>query len=259
MTPELAPYEMLELLVTLRCNVTCKNCLRLCNSEDVTGMDYAGLDMTWRQVMHFIAQVEAVAARRLALGRNPMVTPMVVITGGEPTLHPHIIEIARAVQELLVVPGLVGAMCINSNLLRRPPLEIAPWVVNFTPVAEKALAHSAVLLAPTTPPQFDPCRHYRKWRVECSAHGFSLCCSAGGYIRLFGLGHLYSPTLPDRPEEFSFLPRMNDVCQHCAFGGMPVAESLVGRPVDLVYAAAAELNRVAPGSVRIAARLPEAS
>ena len=259
MTPELAPYEMLELLVTLRCNVTCKNCLRLCNSEDVTGMDYSALDMTWRQIMHFVAQVEAVSARRLAQGRDRIVTPMVVITGGEPTLHPQIGQIAHALDARLVKLGLAGGMCINSNLLRPPPPEIAAWVVNFTPVAEKAEAHSAVLLAPPAPPQFSSCQHYRKWRVECSAHGFSLCCSAGGYIRLFGLGHLYSATLPDRPEEFAFLPQMNDVCQHCAFGGMPVAESLVGRPVDLVYAAAAELNRVAPGSVRIAARLPEAS
>ena len=246
MTP---PYEMIELLVTLRCNVSCPNCIRLCNTEAVTGLDYEGLDLTPGQVERFLQDVEAVGART---GARP-VTGMVVLTGGEPTLHRDIIPIAQAVDRRLVQTGLAGGLMINSNLLRPPPPEIQPWVVNFTPLSQKAAVHSAVLLAPPDPPPvFDACRHYRKWRVEVSAHGYSLCCAAGGYLRLFGLTQLYSAVLPDRPEEFAFLPQMNDVCRHCAFGGPVQPESLVGRPVSPVYQAAAQAGR------RVTCRLPEA-
>jgi len=248
MTP---PFEYLELLITLRCNFFCKNCIRLCNSEDVTGLNYDSLDMRVGHVRKFINDVKAVHLRTAV---KPVVH-MIVITGGEPTLHPDIAMFANMINDELVSTGLANGLCINSNIMRKPAPEIERWVVNFTPVTKKHVVHTAVLLAPTIKPQFDPCGHYRKWRVEVSVHGYSLCCASGGYIRLFGLSHLYSQNLPDHPSKFEFIPQMNDVCQHCAFGGAPVQESEIGRPVSPVYAAEVEKNK---GGVRITSILPEA-
>lgn len=245
------PYEYLELLVTLRCNLRCRNCIRLCNSEDVTGMDYAGLDMTMDQVRKVIEDVKNAergtrSAEQPATCNLQPATPVVgclVITGGEPTLHPQIVEIVALCERELVATGLAGRLVVNSNQLRPPPAAIARFVETYTRPEEKATAHCAVLKAPERPAKFAGCGHYRKWRVEASVHGYSLCCAAGGYMRLFGLRHLFQDTLPARPQDFGTIARMDEVCRHCAFGDRPVPESEAGRPVDEVYRRAAEVTK----------------
>lgn len=221
--------EYLDLQITLRCNARCPNCIKLCNIAD-TGLDYSGADMTWEQVERFADQAAAADCWIEHL----------VVTGGEPLLHPQVEQIVDLLDRRLVQTGRVLWLEVNSNLIVPAPPAIAKRVVNFSQPRDNPQIHDCVFVHPDDlgrpRPTFANCRHYRKWRIVANAYGYSLCCAADGYIRLFQLNHLVIDFFPRDYYDFP-LPRMDDVCQHCPFGtGSPAKQRDVGRPVSAIYA-----------------------
>lgn len=226
--------DYLDLQITLRCNAACLNCIKLCNLGRITGLDYRDSDLTLDQVRAVIQDVRRVDARINHL----------VVTGGEPLLHPDAVRIVELLERELV-PAHVGRVLVNSNLTLPVPAPLQPHLVNYSRPADAEQIHDAVFVDPAErgeAPRFAACTHYRKWRIVCNYLGYSLCCAADGYIRLFGFAHLIVDRLP---EDFSGFPlaAMDDVCRRCAFGGTPLKQSAVGAPVSPIYAQQGELNR----------------
>lgn len=233
-------YESLDVQVTLRCNVYCKNCIKFSNMEAVTGLDYSDTDVSLLWVARLRDELAALSA-------HGKVIDTLCLTGGEPTLHPDILDIVNLLKPL--VPWVVGQITINSNLIMPEHLreKLAPYLINYSIVKDKPQIHSTVLLHPSEiqadAPTFAGCTHYRKWRPVVNVYGYSMCCAADGYIRLFGLDELIIPKLPVRPEGFP-LSKMDLVCNHCPFGcRTEVFERDEGRPVSAVYQQRAEQNR----------------
>ena len=228
-------FEYLDLQITLRCNAACRNCIKFCNLADVTGLTYWDSDLSIDQMEQFCR--DAVDSRTTIQN--------LVVTGGEPTVHPRLEEIVGMLRVELLGPGIVERLWVNSNRLVEPPASVIPFVVNYSTPAENPQVHNAVFVHPDElgpRPTFGSCDHYRKWRVVCNYQGYSLCCAADGYLRLFALEQLIIDRFPRGYEDFP-LDLMTDVCQHCPFGSLPPLQRDVGRPVSAIYAAEADKNR----------------
>jgi organic radical activating enzyme len=226
-------YESIEVVITLRCNARCANCIRLCNAADM-GLDYTHLDMTAGDISLVIGEVEKLAA---STTERPVVHTLCV-TGGEPTLHPKLEVFWEWLRRTLHEPGLVGEMMLNTNGTRPVPAAIAPHAVTWwLPGAEKAANHTAMFVDPAERGEVvtrATCEHYRKNRIVVTSQGWTRCCASEGYTRLAGATDLILPTLP-MPDGW---PDMDHICAHCAFGAREqLFEHAVGRPVSKVYQA----------------------
>lgn len=225
-------YESLEIVITLRCNARCRNCIRLCNSEDL-GLDYSGLDMTIENVTQALTEV----AQLFETHGRP-VFDVVCITGGEPTLHPQLGEIWELCrQSLLGGWGMANTLVCNVNRTRPVPPEIEPQVVHWWSVGrEKADNHIAMLVDPAERGEVitrASCRHYRRNRIVVTKQGWIRCCASEGYTRLAGAKGLILDHLPASIEDW---PNMDRICAHCAFAApTQVFERDVGRPVSDVF------------------------
>lgn len=232
-------YTHLDLVITLRCNGACRNCIRLCNSTPVTGLDYSSLDMTESDVRFVIADVQRLARE---IGAKPVVDEF-CITGGEPTLHPELEAFWALCERELLRTGYVDHMVCNVNRSRPVPSAIEPHAVNFGTLAEKPSMHIALLLdGECNPPMTrERCSHFRKDFIIVDKHGYMRCCASEGYTRLFCDSALVLPRLPS---SLNMWPNMDHICKHCAFGASPtVFERDAGAPLSAVFEREAERNR----------------
>lgn len=231
-------YESLEIVITLRCNAHCWHCIRLCNRLDL-GLDYSDLDMTVEQVEHVLTDIAQLSER---VGRP--VFDVVCITGGEPTLHPQLVEIWRLCSRSLLGRWANSLVC-NVNRTRPVPLEIEPHVVHWWGVGEeKRLNHVASLVDPAEHGEAitrATCTHYRRDRIVVTSQGYTRCCASEGYVRLFCDQDLVLPSLPASIDHW---PNQDRICMHCAFAApTQIMERDVGGPVSRVFFEQAELNR----------------
>lgn len=227
----------LDICITLRCNAHCKNCIELCNMQEVTGIDYSDSDMTLSQIDNFIDQVQA-------QGRQ-QVFDQVGVTGGEPLLHPQVEEIVKRLDRLYAV-GIFKNLYINSNLKIPAIPSLKKYILNYTPLEKKPLIHNTMLLHPTdigaTPKTRVQCTHYRKDTWVLNYLGFSLCCAGDAYGRLFGRQDLILDHLPKSVKDF---PNMDAICLHCPFSSDDLVplEKDRGCPVSSIYAAEIVKNK----------------
>lgn len=232
-------YSDLNVAITLRCNARCLNCIRLCGDNGWSGLDYSGTDMTLDQIEHVIRDVEAIA---MLTGVRPIIGALCV-TGGEPSLHPALVEIWQAFSERLLSPGLIGELVCNANATRPLPGMIAAHLVHWWSVGDvKAQNHIAAFSDPALRGEgltFANCGHYRKDRIVVTAQGFTRCCAAEGYVRLACAEDLILDHLP-MPDGW---PNQDRICEHCAFACQTqVMERDAGRPIDPWYQVQADLN-----------------
>lgn len=239
----------LNLCITLRCNANCRNCMKFCNKEEITGLDYSDSDMTLGQIDNFISHVEK-------LGGKP-VFDCLDITGGEPLLHPDFEEIVYKM-EALKEQGYINRIIIDSNLTIPAPTAVRKYIRNDSTPEKNPEIHKVVFLHPLEfggAPNYKYCVQKRKRTVVLTYQGYSLCCAGDAYIRLFGFEDLILDYLP---ESISSFPRgeMNKVCMHCPFGNFHSIpfEKDMGCPVSDIYKMEAEKNR---GGRRITKRFPE--
>ena len=235
----------LDICVTLRCNAYCKNCLRFCNLKDITGLDYSDSDMTMGQIDHFIDQMRALKGQFMLRSLN--------LSGGEPLLHPQIVEIVERL-EVLRREGLVRSLTVNSNEVVTAPECLKTYIINYVKLKNRSRRHQVVLLHPgyfKVKKTYNECDHYRKSTWVLTYQGYSLCCAADGYIRLFGMDDLLFDHLPVEVSS-----EMDKVCQHCPFsvGERLPYEIEVGRPTSEIYLKEAEKNRQGR---KIKGRFPE--
>ena len=234
-------YTHLDIVITLRCNGACRNCIRLCASALSTGLDYSDLDMTTSDVEYVITDIQRLSCET---GVKPVINEL-CLSGGEPTLHPQLSELWALCTRELLTAGYVDHMVCNVNRTRPVPPEIEPHAVHWFAVgAEKANAHIAVLLdgeSYNEPMTRERCQHFRKNRIIVDKHGFMRCCASEGYTRLFCDNTL---VLAHLPASIDAWPNQDHICKHCAFGAwVPIYERRVGAPVSPVFAHEAELNR----------------
>lgn len=222
----------LDLCITYRCNGACPNCVEFCNRDDVTGLDYSDSDMTLEQIEMFCEQVRS--------ARPPI--KLISITGGEPLLHPHLWEIVEKLEELRG-EGYFEELIVNSNRIIKAPEHLQHYIVCLSEPKDNPQIHHCVFVHPSELEgmhNYGNCKNHRKPTIVLNYQGYSVCCAADAYIRLFALEHLISNEFPlVAPEQ------MNDVCQHCSFGTEELVpfERDVGCPISPVYAAEGEKNR----------------
>jgi hypothetical protein len=230
------PYSRIEFEVTLRCNTYCSNCLRFCNMKDLTGLDFSDTDITIEQTEKLIKDIEKLGPKTVVY--------KILITGGEPLLHPKLIEIVNMIKTRLLDVHLINELLINSNLTIEIPEEIKKYIVNYTKVEDKPFSHQVMFLHPDDlnvkrPTYFD-CSQGGKLALVYSNKGYNVCCQSDGYIRLFNLEHLFIDTLPAD----GIFPFMDEVCQHCLFGtGKNILEKNVSRPISKIYEEQFKLNK----------------
>lgn len=251
-------FPFIELRLTLRCNMRCRNCIRGCNCEEVMGVKYGPeSDMTLGQIRELVRQLQGIA--KTIAWSDKRVAEFVNISGGEPLLHPHVEWVFWLLYEALVVPGVVERLSVNSNLTLEPPASLRPYIVNVIPPAEKARRHLQVFTGPEAlgyaRGNWQQCPHSSHKRVpEVTFQGVSLCCGAGGLISMFGRGDLMLDRVPWGVAEF---PDIDEMCAVCtgfhSLGEIPPEET-VGRPVSPLFA---EQGRLNAAGRQITKRFPE--
>jgi len=238
----------LDLCVTLRCNAYCINCIRFCNMKKVTGLDYSDSDMTMAQIDNFVDEIKGHEGRVLIRSLN--------VSGGEPLLHPQLSEIIDRLEELRGY-GFVRTLTINSNLLLPVPDALQKYIIHYVKMKNRPRRHQAVLLHPNdfggANRAYKECTHGRKTTWVLTYQGYSMCCAADGYIRLFGMEDLLFDKLPIGISE-----QMDKVCWHCPFGSEDILpyEIDVCCPVSDIYEEEAEKNHSGRTIIK---RFPERS
>lgn len=233
----------IDFCVTLRCNAKCPNCVEMCNTKNVTGLDYSDSDMTLGQIEYFINEVKLLGRKNIGEGLG--------LTGGEPLLHPNIEEIVKKFEEL-VSQGYFKFMVVSSNLTVPIPPYIKKYIVNSYMPKDNYKVHQCSLIHPKDfggiKQTYNNCHHHRKPRVVVTYQGVSLCCAADAYIRLFNMEDLILDHLPKSMDEFKSID-MDKVCEHCPFGSENVLpfERDKGAPqknyqISNIYAQEAQKN-----------------
>jgi hypothetical protein len=190
--------DKVEIDITYRCNLGCYNCSRSCgNSEPIP-------DMTIDQIKRFIDQTKAVNKQ----------WKMVSILGGEPTLHPDIIEIATLLSELdckvlLVTNGLKKDILSDLNNIVK---------IKNTEKTTKEQVFNLFNIAP-----IDTIEHSNNdytqgcWITQNCGIGLNVNgyypCAAGASIDTFlGLG-IGKKSIPDDLKEMENM--LNQLCRYC--------------------------------------------
>jgi organic radical activating enzyme len=202
--------NFVDVLVTLRCNAKCKNCVELCNKYDDTGLDYSNSDLTLKQIDYFIEDIKSFNRKNF--------TETVCLTGGEALLHPNIEEIVFKL-ESLHNEGYFRNLYVASNLILEAPQSIKKYILNLSLPRDNPKIHQLALFHPKdyggSVQTYSNCKHHRKDRVVLSYQGYSKCCAADSYIRLFGYEDLIVDKLPKSLDDF---PNMDKICAHCPWG-----------------------------------------
>ena len=236
-------YSIIDFEVTLRCNGACKDCLRFCGYPQDLGLDYSNSDLTEQQVMDFICQV-----KDLGLRRGKPVISLLIVSGGEPLLHPNIKEIVNSLREELVKPGFIQYdILVNSNFCVPIPEELKPFVLNYSLPKDNVRIHRSVFTHPDDlgcpRPNFKDCNYTGKPKLVFSSSGFNVCCVADGLIRLFDQSELFLKSLPDSYEDFP-LGNMNSVCQHCVFGTAKIVSGQeAGNRISSIFLERIQINK----------------
>ena len=240
----------LDLQITLRCNASCRNCIKFCNKESITGLDYSDSDMTLGQIDEVVRQIKSL--------QNTTMINCIVVTGGEPLLHPQIVEIMQKLEELRT-SGHVKVLWINSNLIIPAPPVLQQYIVNWSEPKDNDKKHHVSFLHPADfsthheKQTYQGCCHYRKPTLVLNYLGCSMCCAGDAYIRLFGLEDLLLDHIAE--DETEYTKNMDMICQHCPYGRddeLPL-ERDVGCPVSEIYLQEAAKNK---NGRRITKRFP---
>lgn len=234
-------YDTIDIIITLKCNLKCLNCIKFCHMDDITGLDYSNYDMTIGHINNFIHQVKE-------LNYKPVFNT-ICITGGEALLHPLIEQIMSKLKINLLDNGYTRNIVLNSNSIIEPPKSISKFVYIISTPEQKKNIHHTALFHPNDFGgkiyTYNSCKHNRKNTIVLTVNGYSACCAADAYIRLFGYEDLIIDTLPKSISEFP-IDKMDKICKECPFGNtdnnLPLEKNL-GRPVSNIYLKEAELNK----------------
>lgn len=242
-------YPCIDVLLTLRCNATCPNCVRGCNAADVTGLAWdTSSDMSEGQMLALIADL-----RSIQFLTGQPATCQLNLSGGEPTLHPRLAEFVRLLEPLLQ-DNVIGRLTIGTNGLIPPPPGCDQYAMTATPLAEKHRHHYAIYNSPwpaLRDVSWHSCIMPHRFVPVVSRYGCSLCCYGDHLVRLFRREDLLLRTLPHDVSKFA-LTSYKEICRRCVFSQPdPSMESVIGRPVAPIFLAEALINRqIGPPTTR---------
>lgn len=233
---ELGIIPSLNIMITLRCNGYCKNCVEFCCRQEDTGLDYFDSDMTVGQIDNFIREVRS-SEPRIRFSD-------ISITGGESLLHPDVVEIT---QKVIQLREYYKRFWVDSNLSIVAPASISRYIENSSLPKDNYKIHQVSLLHPS---EFGSEKRTRQQCVQrgktawvLNYQGFSLCSMGDAFIRLFGREDMILDHLPTSFEDFG---NIDEICEHCSWSrreSLPF-ERDVGNPVSLIYQEEAKKNKL---------------
>lgn len=228
---------IIEMDITYRCNAKCLNCCRFCNMQDL-GFDFSDSDITLDQVKRFIDQVK----------RTKKQVSSISVMGGEPLLHPNIVEIATLLKNELVDNHHIKSFSIISNKILNPPKELKRMEVlieNYIPPRFKSKHHRCTLVAPVDLAQETKiCNLPKNSGIGFSKYGYTPCAAGGAIIRLFKLYDLIKYELPKSENDWGDISKLCRLCQ--ASAKKPLKESDYGRLISVSFQEAIKIHRENP-------------
>jgi len=188
----------LELNITLKCNLACSNCNRLCHVfRERTE------HMSIEQIKKFIDQAK----------NNGGINKLKVL-GGEPLLHPQFVEIYDLLTSA-AKDGVINCIKIESNKTIIPPKVENYNFVSWKGRVQSKKKHQPILWSPkdlgVVKGAQPNCPQVRKCGYSLDKYGYLPCSCAIMISRLFGNVDLYSHEFPKQ------LWGLDKLCQHCIF------------------------------------------
>lgn len=197
----------LELNITLKCNLSCPNCNRLCNIyKDRTE------HMSVEQIEKFVTQ----ARNGSGIGR-------LKVLGGEPLLHPNFLEIYDILTKA-AKDGVINCIKIETNkTIEFPKVEQFKFV-SWGGTVQKRKKHQPMLWSPidlgyNNGPQ-PQCPQIGRCGMSLDKYGYLPCSLAIMIARLFGHTDLYRYDLPKD------VWGLDKLCKNCIFSMKPEWRSM---------------------------------
>ena len=189
----------LELHITMKCNLRCGGCNRLCHIfHDRTE------DMSVEQIKKFIDQA-----------KNGGGVKTLKVLGGEPLLHPDFVEIYNLLGEAMI-NGYIKNIKIETNRTIKTPDGLKDYPIKWQGTKLVNKKHTPATWAPKdfgieVPPQ-RICGVIKKCGFSLDKYGYLPCGVSVMIARMFNLTHLYS-------REFPYgLWGVPELCNYCMIG-----------------------------------------
>jgi hypothetical protein len=205
--------KSLELQILLSCNWQCHACDAFSNLSSIAWI---------RKATMSVAQIAAFA--REMRDTNSYIG-RVRLLGGEPTLHPHLSDIALVLNSLKA-EGFLGAVEIVTNGSHNDRIKALGKLIDKTRVsgqADKEKHHTANLAATPASLGYEGKMCSAPWHcgISLNYYGYFPCSSGAGLARLMdNVPYWQRLALPQRPvlEE---LPDLQTLCNQCYHGLRP--------------------------------------
>lgn len=187
----------IELDITLRCNAQCPDCDRLCSTFPILDSD-----MSLDQISLFIRQIKSWTSR------NNRPLNKITIMGGEPLVHPNVIEICQKIYEL--VPIHIKEVHFRTNGILPIPKEINNVIVST--ISSKKNQHQIFFKSPSDYKiPYKKCDIPIRCGISLNTFGYFPCAAGGSIIRLFGLYDMVLSDIPDNLNIWDY----GKICRHC--------------------------------------------
>lgn len=194
--------------ITFNCNLKCYNCNRSC--RQAPSYDRMTLD----QVAHFLEE-----SRQAQRGWTH-----IMIEGGEPTLHPHFLEIVAAVIDYRRSCSPATQIILSTNgygdevqrILPKVPQEVI--IYNSKKTSPERAEFDAFNMAPVDREEYRGADFTRAcyiptfWGIGLTRYGYYPCSVSGGIDRVFGFD-IGRQTVPSSEDPMHAVLRT--VCRYC--------------------------------------------
>jgi len=208
--------NVIELDITSSCNLSCVDCTRGC---DILGSEYKRGNLSLADVKQFIAETENLNHK----------WKRIKVVGGEPTLHPEVLDIVAVLYEHCRSRGTLLSFHTNSATSKTrqiykslqakfpslmgfsspktlgqtiyPQFFITPWI-NPEDIGEKNAIQKGACWCPT------------ECGMGLSSTGYGICCGIHMYVRAYKTDSEIK-TLADLFDPDKIVAHIERFCTHC--------------------------------------------
>ncbi len=207
-------FFSLEIDLTYQCNQQCPKCLKLCNNNNFNLFQKKD-SLSLNQIKKIINEIKAFYCKFRPTMYN------IKLIGGEPLLHPHIIQICILFNQL-IEENIITRIELWTNGTIIVPEQIKKTQIKIVTLFDqneaKTSLHNAILVSPNdlgiTPPPFLSC-NLLKCGIVVSYNGYAPSPICSTYMRIFELWNLFLDHIPLNLKEFGDLTHV--LCLHCPF------------------------------------------
>ena len=192
---------IIQLEITRRCNRACPECIT--HSNLFPWMPQADSDMTIEQIERLIGEV-----------KENRTVQRIRIMGGEPLVHPQVVEVSRLLHKELLVPGHIQFLDFFSNgdgITQKVLRALPPMTIKLS----RWKHHNRMLVAPKDTGQSYrvPCKRPSHCGVCLNAYGYWPCAAGGSVAKLFQMHQYVQHKLPTETNAFGDLTALCELCQ----------------------------------------------